>query len=189
VRQLAQLLPTFASFVAVSAALLWMDLWLTTTLAGLALSAVLALAPFALDRDDLSQAPPGWLDRSLDELGPVPPWLLGALHVLSVRTRRRTLVAMDLSQFAPMPKRWRDACRSALADGVFILIHPRPGAVGRHGERTAIVSDGSALRGWLPLSGRGSRTALAQFCARIAPVPKDDRFRQAIDDPDENDDE
>jgi hypothetical protein len=45
VRQLAQLLPTFASFVAVSAALLWMDLWLTTTLAGLALLAVLAQYP------------------------------------------------------------------------------------------------------------------------------------------------
>jgi hypothetical protein len=45
VRQLAQLLPTFASFVAVSAALLWMDFWLTTTLAGLALLAVLAQYP------------------------------------------------------------------------------------------------------------------------------------------------
>jgi hypothetical protein len=104
-----------------------------------------ALAPFAPDGDDLGQAPPGWLDRSLDELGPVPSWLLAALHVLAVRARRRSLVAMDLSQFAPMPKRWRDACRSTLADCVFILIHPRPGAAG-------------------PVSGRRS-SAMAARCA------------------------
>jgi hypothetical protein len=30
---------------------------------------------------------------------------------------------------------------------------------------------------------------VAQFCARIAFVPKDDRFRQAIDDLDEDEDE
>jgi hypothetical protein len=145
-----------------------------------------ALAPFAPDGDDLSLVPPGWLDRSLDELGPVPSWLLAALHVLSVRARRRPLVAMDLSQFAPMPKRWRDACRSALADCVFILIHPRPGAVGRHGERMAIVCDGSALRGWLPVTGRSSRTVVAQFYAQIAPAPSNDRFGQPVEDRDDD---
>jgi hypothetical protein len=119
----------------------------------------------------------------------VPLWLLAALHVLAVRARRRPLVAMDLSQFAPMPKRWRDACRSALADCVFILIHPRPGAVGRHGERTAIVCDGSALRGWLPVTGRSSRTVLAQFYAETAPARSDDRFRQSGDEDVDEDDE
>ncbi|MGH6899514.1 MAG: hypothetical protein ACREJ5_23680 [Geminicoccaceae bacterium] len=146
-----------------------------------------ALAPFAPDGEDLSLAPSGWLDRSLDELGPVPPWLLSALHVLSVRARQRPLVAMDLSEFAPMSERWRDACLAALADGVFILIHSRPAAVGKHGERTAIVCDGSALRGWLPVTDPSCRTILAQFCAEIAPAPADDRFRQPVDDLDDDD--
>jgi hypothetical protein len=44
-RQLTQLLPTFASFLAVSLALLWMDAGLTVTLAGLAAVAVLAQYP------------------------------------------------------------------------------------------------------------------------------------------------
>ena len=147
-----------------------------------------ALAPFAPEGENLSLAPPGWLDRSLDELGPLPRWLLAALHVLSVRARRRPLVAMDLSEFAPMPKRWRDACRSALADCVFILIHPRPGAVGRHGEQSAIVCDGTALRGWLPVTDRESREVVAQYYAQMVPAPADDPFRP-VDDQDEDDDE
>ena len=45
VRQLSQLLPTFASFLAVALALLWMDAGLTVTLAALAAVAVLAQYP------------------------------------------------------------------------------------------------------------------------------------------------
>jgi hypothetical protein len=149
---------------------------------------VQALAPFAPKGEDLGLAPPGWLDRSLDDLGPLPRWLLAALHVLAVRARRRPLVAMDLSQFAAMPKRWRDACRSTLSDSVFILIHPRPTSVGKHGEQTAIVCDGDALRGWLPLTDRNSRMIVAQFYARIAPVPSDHGFRRPVDDVDEDED-
>jgi hypothetical protein len=57
----------------------------------------------------------------------------------------------------------------------------------RHGERTAIVCDGSALRGWLPVTGRSSRTVVAQFYAQIAPAPGDDRFGQPVDDLDDDD--
>jgi hypothetical protein len=148
-----------------------------------------ALAPFAPEGEDLGQAPPGWLDRSLDELGPVPSWLLAALHVLAVRARRRALVAMDLAQVASMPERWRDACRATLADGVFILVHPRPGSVGKHGEHTAVVCDGKALRGWLPLTSRSSRMTVAKFHARIAPASTDRRLGRLVDDLDDNDDD
>lgn len=44
-RALTQLLPTFASFIAVSLSLLWIDFWLTTVLATLALAAALAQYP------------------------------------------------------------------------------------------------------------------------------------------------
>jgi len=148
-----------------------------------------ALAPFAPVGEDLSLAPPDWLNRSLDDLGPLPRWLLAGLHVLSVRARQRPLVAMDLSQFAPMSARWREACRSTLADRVLILIHPRPTAVGKHGERTAIVCDGAALRGWVPLTDGDSKMVVAQFFAQIVPVPSDDPFRQPVDDLGEDDEE
>jgi hypothetical protein len=55
-----------------------------------------ALAPFAPEGEDFSLAPPGWLDRSLDDLGPLPRWLLAGLHVLSVCARERPVVAIDL---------------------------------------------------------------------------------------------
>jgi hypothetical protein len=148
-----------------------------------------ALAPFAPEGEDLSLAPPGWLDRSLDELGSLPRWLLAGLHVLSVRARQRPLVAMDLSQFAPMSEGWREACRSALADRVFILIHPRPSAVGKHGEQSAILCDGTALRGWLPVTDRGSREIVEQFYAQIVPAPADDPFGRPVDDQDEDEDD
>ena len=148
-----------------------------------------ALAPFAPEGEDLSLAPPGWLDSTLDDLGPLPRWLLAGLHVLAVHARQRPLVAMDLSQFAPMSARWREACRATLADHVFILIHPRPASVGRHGEQTAIVCDGAALRGWVPLTDGGGRAIVAQFFAQMVPVPSDDPFRQPVDDRDEDDDD
>src|SRR5918996_3103197 len=100
-----------------------------------------ALAPFVPEGEALSFVRPGWLDHPL-ELNPLPQWTLIALHVLAVRARRRPLVAMDLSQFAAMSPRWRDACRMALAESVLILIHARPNSIGRHGEQVAIVCDG-----------------------------------------------
>lgn len=85
-----------------------------------------------------------------------------------------------------MSARWREACRSVLSDRVFILIHPRPSAVGKHGERTAILCDGTALRGWVPVTDRGSSKIVAQFFAQMVPAPSDDPFRQPIDDLDDD---
>jgi hypothetical protein len=145
------------------------------------------LVPFAPEGEDLSLVQPGWLDRPLqpDQL---PPWLLNALHVLAVRARRRPLVAMDLSQFAAMSRPWRDACRAALAESVLILIHSRPHSIGKHGERAAIVSDGEALRGWLPVeagAGQGARVGFYDHITRILAATGPDRS----DEPDEDDDE
>ena len=123
-----------------------------------------ALVPFAPEGEELSFLQAGWLDRPL-ELSTLPQWLLTALHVLALRARHRPLVAMDLSQFAGMSPRWRDACRAALAESVLILIHSRPNSVGKRGERAAIVCDGGVLRGWLPVDGK-PRT-LARLYGRI----------------------
>jgi hypothetical protein len=126
-----------------------------------------ALAPFAPDGEALSFVQPGWLDRPL-ELGPLPQWSLSALHVLAVRARRRPLVAIDLSQFAAMSPRWRDACRAALADSVLLLIHARPNSIGKHGERAVIVCDGDALRGWLPVEVGPGENSLVEFHDHIS---------------------
>jgi hypothetical protein len=126
-----------------------------------------ALAPFAPEGEEPRFVHPGWLDRPL-ELSPLPPWLLTALHILAVRARRRPLVAIDLSQFASMSLRWRDACRAALAESVLILIHSRPHSIGEHGERAAIICGGDALRGWLPVELEpGGRTS-SRFYRRIS---------------------
>jgi hypothetical protein len=121
-----------------------------------------ALAPFAPEGDEQSFVQPGWLERPI-ELNPLPQWALNALHVIAVRARHRPLVAIDLSQFAAMSPRWREACRAALAESVLILIHSRPNSVGKQGELAAIVCDGDALRGWLPVEARPSEGALARF--------------------------
>jgi hypothetical protein len=145
------------------------------------------LALFASEGDDLSCVQPGWLDRPL-ELGPLPQWLLNALHVIAVRVRRRPLVAMDLSQFAAMSPRWRDACRAALAESALMLIHSRPNSIGKHGERAAIVCDGDALCGWLPVDAGPGEGAWARFCDQITrtlAATGPDRSEE----PDEDDDE
>lgn len=150
-----------------------------------------ALAPFMPEGADFGVAPPGWLERSLDEIGALPPWLLAALHVLAVRARHRPLVAMDVSQFASMSQRWRDACRSALADRALILIHTRPTSVGKHGERAAILCDGSALRGWLPVGDRRGGKALARAYERMtrtAAIPAAP-FGQPLDELEEDDED
>jgi len=146
-----------------------------------------ALAPFAPDGEALSFVQPGWLDRPL-ELGPLPQWSLSALHVLAVRARRRPLVAIDLSQFAAMSPRWRDACRAALADSVLLLIHARPNSIGKHGERAVIVCDGDALRGWLPVEVGPGENSLVEFhdhITRALAAPGLNR----TDEPDEDDHE
>jgi hypothetical protein len=146
-----------------------------------------ALAPFAPEGEDLSFVQPGWLDCPL-ELDQLPHWLLNALHVLAVRARHRPLVAMDLSQFAAMSRPWREACRAALAESVLILIHSRPNSIGKHGERAAIVSDGEALRGWLPVeagAGEGVRTRFHDNITRILAATGPDRSEE----PEEDDDE
>jgi len=126
-----------------------------------------ALAPFAPEGERLSFDKPGWLDSPL-ELCPLPQWLLTALHVVAVRARRRPLAAMDLSQFAAMSPRWRDACRAALSESVLILVHSGPNSVGKHGERAAIVCDGDALRGWLPLEVESGKRTFARFYRHIS---------------------
>jgi hypothetical protein len=146
-----------------------------------------ALAPFAPDGEALNFVQPGWLDRPL-ELGLLPPWSLSALHVLAVRARRRPLVAIDLSQFAAMSPRWRDACRAALAESVLVLIHARPNSIGKHGERAAIVCDGDALRGWLPVEvGAGAESLLA-FHGHISRVLAA-RAPERTEEPDDDDDD
>jgi hypothetical protein len=85
-----------------------------------------------------------------------------------------------------MSVRWREACRAALAESVLILIHSRPNSVGKHGERAAIVCDGDALRGWLPVEVDPSEEALARFCSHITRTlgaTGPDRFNE----PDEDD--
>jgi hypothetical protein len=126
-----------------------------------------ALAPFAPEGEELRFVQPGWLDRPL-EPSPLPQWLLTALHVLAVHARRRPLVAMDLSQFAAMSLRWRDACRAALAEHVLILIHSRPNSIGKHGERAAIFFDGDGLRGWLPVEAAPGGRTLARSYRHIS---------------------
>jgi hypothetical protein len=146
-----------------------------------------ALQPFAPEGEEVGFVRSGWLDRPL-EPDQLPPWLLNALHVLAVRARRRALVAMDLSQFAAMSRPWRDACRTALAESVLILIHSRPNSIGKHGERAAIVSDGEALRGWVPVeagAGEDVRARFHEHITRILAATGPDRS----DDPDEDDDE
>lgn len=147
-----------------------------------------ALAPFGPDGEQPSFVRPGWLDRSL-ELVPLPQWALSALHVIAVRARHRPLVAIDLSQFAAMSPHWRDACRTALAESVLILIHSRPNSIGRHDERAAIVSDGDALRGWLPVPAGADEKRLARFCAKItrtlAATGSDRSHELDEDDPDD----
>jgi hypothetical protein len=117
-----------------------------------------ALAPFAPDGEG-AVYPPGWLDRSLDDLGSLPRWLLEALPVVSVRARRRPIVVMMAARVASMSRAWRDACRAALADSVLLLLHTRPTAVGDYGEEAAILCDGRALRGWLPVEHGRSEQA------------------------------
>jgi hypothetical protein len=145
------------------------------------------LAPFAPENEELSFVQPGWLDRPL-ELGPLPQWSLSALHVLAVRARQRPLVAMDLFLFAAMSPRWRDACRAALAESVLILIHSRPSSVGKHGERAAIVCDGDALRGWLPVEVGHDLRALADFQDHLTRTLATTGLDQS-DEPDEDDDD
>ena len=146
-----------------------------------------ALAPFGPEGEEMSFVQPGWLERPI-ELSPLPQWALTALHVIAVRARHRPLVAMDLSQFAAMSLRWHNACRAALAESVLILIHSRPNSIGKHGERAAIVCDGDALRGWLPVEVGPSEEALARFYGHITrtlAATGPDRS----DEPDEDDDE
>jgi hypothetical protein len=114
-----------------------------------------ALAPFAPDSNG-GVYPRGWLDRSLDELGSLPRWLLEALPVISVHARRRPIVVIIAARLASMSRPWRDACLAALADSVVLLLHTRPTAVGDYGEQAAILCDGRALRGWLPVEHRRS---------------------------------
>jgi hypothetical protein len=121
-----------------------------------------ALAPFAPEGERPDFVRPGWLDRPL-ELCRLPQWALTALHVLAVRARRRPLAAMDVSHFAAMSPGWREACQAALGESVLILIHPGPHSAGKHGERAAIVCDGDALRGWLPLDGAPGKRTLAKL--------------------------
>jgi hypothetical protein len=125
-----------------------------------------ALLSFAPEGETLSFVQPGWLDHPL-ELGPLPQWSLSALHILAVRARRRPLVAIDLSQFAAMAPRWRDACRAALADSVLLLIHARPNSIGQHGERAVIVCDGDGLRGWLPVEAAADQKSRVEFHGHI----------------------
>jgi hypothetical protein len=146
-----------------------------------------ALAPFVPEGEALSFVRPGWLDHPL-ELSPLPQWTLIALHVLAVRARRRPLVAMDLSQFAAMSPRWRDACRIALAESVLILIHARPNSIGRHGEQAALMCDGEGLCGWLPVEIGLGETNLAAFHAQITQALAATGLGSA-DEPDEDDDE
>jgi hypothetical protein len=144
-----------------------------------------ALALFAPAGEDLSFVQPGWLDRPLDP-DQLPQWLLNALHVLAARARHRPLVAMDLSQFVAMSRPWREACRAALAESVLTLIHSRPTSIGKHGERAAIVSDGEALLGWLPVgAGEGVRARFHEHITRILAATGPDRS----DEPDEDDDD
>jgi hypothetical protein len=70
---------------------------------------------------------------------------------------------MDVSHFAAMSPGWREACQAALGESVLILIHPGPHSAGKHGERAAIVCDGDALRGWLPLDGAPGKRTLAKL--------------------------
>ena len=145
------------------------------------------MGPVAPEGERPSFIQPGWLERPL-ELAPLPQWGLIALHVLAVRARRRPLVAMDLSQFAAMTSRWREACRAALAESVLLLIHSRPNSIGRHGERAAIVCDGEALRGWLPVAAGDGEQASTEFYAlvgRALAAKGPERF----DEPDEDDPE
>jgi hypothetical protein len=130
-----------------------------------------ALAPFGPAGQDVGFPPAGWLDRSLDELGALPGWLLKALPVLSVRARGRPIVAMNLAQFAPMSRHWRDACRAALADSLLILIHTRATSVGKYGEEAAILCDGRDLQGWLPVEDRSSKKNIAQAYTRMTRTP------------------
>ena len=146
-----------------------------------------ALAPFAPEGEELGCAQPGWLDRPLD-VGTLPQWLSPALHILALRARRRPLVAMDLSQFARMSPRWRAACRAALDQSVLILIHSRPNSVGKHGERAAIVWDGDALRGWLPVEVGPNERSFAKLYGGISQTlaaTGPDRFDEADEDDDE----
>jgi hypothetical protein len=146
-----------------------------------------ALVSFAPEGETLSFVQPGWLDHPL-ELGPLPQWSLSALHILAVRARRRPLVAIDLSQFAAMAPRWRDACRAALAASVLLLIHARPNSIGKHGERAVIVCDGDGLRGWLPVEAAADQKSRVEFHGHItralaASTP------ERIEEPDDDDDD
>ena len=145
------------------------------------------LAPFAPEGEQTSFVQPGWLDRPL-ELGQLPQWLLTALHVLALRARRRPLVAMDVAQFAAMSPRWRDACRAALAESVLILIHSRPAAIGKYGEHAAIVCDGGALYGWLPVEAGASEAAWAEIQGHITRALAG-TARDGCDELDEDEDE
>ena len=151
-----------------------------------------ALAPFAPAGKDFEFLPPGWLDRSLDELGTLPRWLLKALPVLSVRARGRPIVAMDLARFAPMSRHWREACRAALTDRLLILIHTRPTSVGKYGEQAAILCDGRVLQGWLPVEDyRSSKKNIAHAYSRMTrtPVAQMDPLNSALAEFDEDDEE
>lgn len=254
VRQLTQLLPTFASFLAVSLALLWMDAGLTVTLAALAAIAVLAQYPAnhrvataskvlestrsaagrryrALFRrlyyDPTPLAPDGAIVDQLFRSGHVrdnidsvsaraaeaehaalvsrisSSVLLGVTLVLlgiDIVQGERTwagvaayaaAVRFALSDFVSVCKIasgmtkyhaqiakhrefvmdalpcLRDARGEALAESVLIVIHSRPNSIGRHGERAAIVSDGDALRGWLPVPAGAKARDLLGFSAQI----------------------
>jgi hypothetical protein len=151
-----------------------------------------ALAPFSPPGQDFEFLPPGWLDRSLDELGTLPRWLLKALPVLSVRARGRPIVAMDLARFAPMSRHWREACRAALADRLLLLIHRRPTSVGKYGEQAAILCDGRALQGWLPVEDpRSSKKNIAHAFSRMTrtPVVQMDPLDSSLAEFDEDDEE
>jgi hypothetical protein len=78
---------------------------------------------------------------------------------------------MNLAQFAPMSRHWRDACRAALADSLLILIHTRATSVGKYGEEAAILCDGRDLQGWLPVEDRSSKKNIAQAYTRMTRTP------------------
>ena len=146
-----------------------------------------ALAPFAPDGEALSFVQAGWLDRPLEH-GPLPEWALSALHVLAVRARGRPLVAVDLARFAAMSQRWREACRAVLAESVLLLIHARPNAIGRHGERAVILCDGEVLRGWLPVEVGSGKNSLIEFQGEISRALAA-RTPERTEEPDEDDED
>jgi hypothetical protein len=130
-----------------------------------------ALAAFAPQGEGAACAEPGWLDRPVAQIGAVPEWVLAALHIVAVRWRGKSLVAMVASRFALMPDRWQTACRAALDDRVLLLLHATPTRVGQYGERAVIFCEDQSLRGWLPVDGLSSKRAFRQLMMRLTDAP------------------